>query len=419
MPYRAVIRCSLQTAVSARGGMSLDIIDDRLRAPHGEAEVELSGTGFTSRVLRRIFTKKISFIGLVLLPSIAAAIYYALVASDQFVTETRMIVRTIGVSEQFDTSEQREGRSLIGGDSLTQDSYIVANYLKSPEIVRRLNAEIGLSGFFSRGEVDALSRLQSDATFEDLYKYWNQQVDTYVDGPSGIIIFTVRAFSPEDAVTISKAALAASDEMVDKISEKAKRDLVARVEAEVDAGLADYRVALDNLRDYQNKTGILDPLSSAKMLSAIIGKLTEQKLQLTVSLKSLEAAKADDTARARELRRSIKAIDDQIALRRNSIAGEQSGDGTQLSSSLTEFSHLETQRIVTQAVYEASVRNLDTAKSTALKRTTFLSIFSDSSAPEASTYPDRLSNWMIVTIAVLTLWMTATLIWMSVEDHRV
>lgn len=397
--------------------MSLEIgYDPREKSSELES---LSDKGLFSRLFSLFFTKRNTLLAFVLLPGIASAAYYFLIASDQYVAETRMIVRTIGVSDRFDSSEKREGRSMVGGDSLTQDAYVVANYLKSPEIVRKLDTQIGLRSFFLREDIDWLSRLSTDAQFEELYRYWNRHVDTYVDGPSGIIIFTLRAFSPEDSVAISKAALAACDEMIDKISERAKKDLVTRVEGEVNSSLEEYRVALDELRDYQNKTGILDPLSSAKMLSAVIGKLMEEKLQLTISLKSLEAANADDTARGRELRRSIQAIDDQIQLRQNSIAGQDAVDGTQLSASLTEFSRLETRRIVTQAIYEANVRNFDTAKSTALKRTTFISTFSDPHMPEESEYPDRLSSWIILTAGLLTLWMTATLVWMSIEDHRV
>jgi capsular polysaccharide transport system permease protein len=393
---------------------------DRLDSSADDAEaMSLSQKGLLSRAFGLFFTKKNSLFFFVFLPSVLAGVYYGMIASNQYVAEMRMIVRTIGVSEQFDTSETREGRSMIGGDSLTQDSYIVANYLKSPEIVKKLETEVGLRSYFSREDIDPLSRLSQDASFEELFRYWTRHIDTYVDGPSGIIIFTVRAFSPEESVRIANAALASADTMIDKISEKAKADLVARVEGDVNSSLGDYRVALDDLRNYQNKTGIFDPLSSAKMLSEIIGKLTEQRLQLIVSLKSLEAAGADNTARGRELRRSIQAIDDQIALRQNSMAGASTGQNTQLSSSLTEFSRLETRRIVAQAIYEANVRNLDTAKSAALKRTTFMSIFSNSYVPEESEYPDRFSNWIILTIGLLTLWMTATLIWMSIEDHRV
>lgn len=184
--------------------------------------------------------------------------------------------------------------------------------------------------------------------------------------------------------------------MIDTISEKAKHDLIQRGENDVTLALAEYRKALDHLREYQNKTGILDPLASAKMSNAIIAKLTEQKLTLSVSLNSLVAGGAENTARGRELKRSIQAIEDQIRLRQDSVAGATPSSGVQISSSMAEFSRLETQRVVTQALYESTVRNLDTAKSTALKRTTFISVFSDAHIPEESRYPDRFSQWIIL-----------------------
>lgn len=404
--------------------MSLEVSptlhDARGVAPHRGGE-DPSSPEYRIRVrlFGFFFRKTTSLISGVIGPSIVAAVYYFAVASGQYVSETRLVVRTIGISESFDTSEKRDGRSVIGGDSLTQDSYIVANYLRSPQIVRSLEARIGLRSIFSRSDIDWLSRLPDDASFEALYKYWLKHIETYVDGPSGIIIFTVRAFSPQDSVAISSAALEASNEMIDKISEKAKNDLVSRGEHEVKASLHEYQRALDDLREYQNATGILDPISSAKMASTIITKLTEEKLRLSVDLKSLEAADADNTARGRQLRRSIQALDDEIQIRQNSIAGKITTGETRLSSSLSEFSRLETRRIVNQTLYEATVRNLDTARSTALKRTTFISIFSDAHVPDEATYPDRFSQWIVLTAGLFTLWMTATLVWMSIEDHRV
>lgn len=385
---------------------------------------ELASRDHRSRLQRRNYfgflsRKRNSLFLFVIIPSVVFGIYYSSIASGQFVSETRMIVRTIGVSERFDESEKREGRSIIGGDSLTQDSYIVANYLKSPELVRKLDLEMGLRNFFSSGSIDSLSRLESNASLEELYRYWIKHVDTYVDGPSGIIIFTVRAFSPQASQIISSAALSAADNMIARISERAKNDLVARGESDVLASLEHYQDALDAMRDYQNKTGIFDPATSAKMTTAIIAKLTEEKLKVTVDLKSLEAAGADNTARGRQLRRSIQALEQEIQLRQNSLAGSRTSGDTQLSTSMTEFSRLETRRIVTQALYEAAIRNLDTAKSAALKRTTFIAIFSASHPPEKAEYPDRFSEWIVLTAGLLTVWVTATLIWLSIEDHRI
>ncbi|GGB61209.1 capsule polysaccharide transporter [Roseibium aquae] len=365
----------------------------------------------------RYFKKRTSFFLAVVLPSLLCAIYYGFIASSQYVAETRMIVRTIGVSERVSTSEAREGRAMIGGDSLTQDSYIVANFLESPDLVRTLDATIGLKQLFSKKDIDFLSRLSSNASFEELHRYWQRQVDTYVDGPSGIIVFTIRAFSPEDSVVMLNAALAAADEMIDRISEKAKNDLVARAERDVKATQADYQQALNELQAYQNETGILDPVSMAKLGLTVIAKLTQEKLAMDIELESLKAANAGDSARVRQMERTIAALDGEIALRRNSLAG-QAASGIQLSDQLTEFSRLETRRVVSQAIYEAAIRNLDTAKATALRRTTYVSVFSNAQLPEESRYPERLSAWLIFAVGLLTLWVTATLIWLSIQDHR-
>lgn len=375
------------------------------------------GPGKVSQFIDRYLTGKNTFLLFVLLPSLFAGIYYGFVVSPQYVTETRMIVRTIGVSEKFDTSEEREGRSLIGGDSLTQDSYIVANFLESPEIVKSLDEELDLRKLFSRNDIDFLSRLSSKATFETLHSYWREHIDTYVDGPSGIIIFTVRAFSPEDSVLLLQTTMSLADKMIAKLSERAKDDLVERARNDFDVSLKNYQTALGELRAYQNKTGILDPISRAKVTTEVITKLTEQKLRLTVELDAMGASNAIDSAKARQLRRAVEALDQQIKAKENSLAGV-GADSEQLSKDLVVFSRLETRLAVTEALYKATARNLDTAKATALRRTTFISTFSPAYLPEESRYPKRFASWVIFTLGMFTLWVCGTLIWMSIQDHR-
>jgi len=402
--------------------MSLELANaDKEIGPHDDEydfdDEHEAVAGPVSTFFNRFVTGKNTFVAFVLVPGLLAALYYGFFASKQYVTESRMIVRTIGVSEQFDTSEEREGRSVIGGDSLTQDSYIVANFLESPEIVRSLDERVNLRELFSRSGIDYLSRLPKDASIEKLHSYWSNQVDTYVDGPSGIIVFTVRAFSPDDAVLILETAMDLADRMIARLSERAKLDLVERARRDVEVSLADYQAALDDLRRYQNQTGILDPVSQAQVTSEVIGNLMEERLELAVQLDALEASNITDSAQARQLNRAIEALDRQIVAREDSLAGDTANQ-SRLSESLVAFSRLETRRAVTEAIYEAAARNLDTAKATAIRRTTFISTFSAPFRPEESKYPERLASWIIFTLGMFTLWVSGTLLWMSVQDHR-
>ncbi len=377
-----------------------------------------SSDEFPKSLLELYFTKSKIFYLFVITPSALAALYYLFLVSPQYVVETRMLVRTIGVSERFDLSESRSGKSIIGGDSLTQDSYVVANYLESMDLVSILEREIGLRDLFSRSDIDYFSRLSAQSPFERLHRYWEGQIDTYVDGPSGIIVFTVRAFTPEDSLLIMEHAIKAADDMIAKLSDRAKKQLVERAKDDVKVSLKRYNDSLTELQSYQNKVGILNPIAQAKLTGEVIGSLTEDKLSLMIQLEILKAAKADNSAMARQLERSVAALDKEIQIRQNSVAG-QTFDGIQLSEKLREFARLETRKLVAEAIYEASVRNLDTANATAIRRTTFISIFSRPTLPEESRYPKRFSSWLIVALGFLTLWITGTLIWMSIQDHRV
>ena len=361
--------------------------------------------------------RKLTFIFVVILPSTFAAIYYCFFATAQYIAEARFIVRTIGISEQFDKSEDREGRAIIGGDSLNQDAYIVANYLVSPQLIEVLDQNLQLYEMYSSTNIDYFSRLTPGATAEELHVFWRKQIYIDVDGPSGIITFGVRTFSSESSVKVNLAAMEAARSMIDALSERAKSDIVTRAEDEVKKNLTSYQDSLTELRNYQNKVGIFDPLSSAKVVSNVIASLIERKLQAEANLSTNIQSGVGNSVESLQLKKLISALESQIESQRKALTDSSNNNG-QLSELLLEFSRLETQKLVSEELYKASVRNLDTAKSTALRRTTFLAIFSPPQLPQESLYPRRFTTWLVFFMGLLTLWTIATLIVASVNDHR-
>ena len=170
----------------------------------------------------------LSFLLFVVLPSLIISYYFAFVASNQYISEVRFVVRTIGISAEIGGDEDVQP-SLIS-QSLSQDGHIAANFVESIELVERLQNKLDLRKLFADPQLDYFSRLEKDATLEELFQYWKKQVSTYVDGPSGIIVFSIRAFDPNDAKLIADAVLTETSQLVDQISERAKQDLVERAE---------------------------------------------------------------------------------------------------------------------------------------------------------------------------------------------
>lgn len=363
--------------------------------------------------------RKLLFLGIVIIPSLLVSGYYIFIASDQYKSEVRMVVRTIGVGRPGGVSDDDDSTPSIFASSLSQDSHIAANFIESLEIVRRLNERLDLLSLFSDPNIDYLSRLKADATLDELYEYWLGQVLTYVDGPSGIIVLEVRAFAPDEAKMIAEAALDETNKLVDQLSDRAKRDLVSRAQVEVRKAFEAYNETLIALRNHQNETGILDPISNARLIGEILSRLITEKLSVETQLEVLQESGVRDSSTIRQLKELKLALENQIADQKNAISGSSNeNNDNQLSRALVGFSRLETNRLVSKAIYESAQRNLDVAQSTAIRRTTYLAVFSVAQSPQKAEYPKRYSTALLLILGCLTLWGTIMLTWASVEDHR-
>ncbi len=356
----------------------------------------------------------LTFLLMVLIPGLLVSFYYAFFASDQYFSEVRFVVRSIGISAEI--GAESDTPSLLS-QSLSQDGHIAASFVESVELVERLEAKIGLRKKFSDPKIDYFSRLKPDATLEELFDFWQYQVSTYVDGPSGIIVFTIRAFSPEDALEIANFTLAETTELVDLISERAKQDLVKRSEQEVIKASQNYQKALDDLMNYQNETGILDPFSNAEILGRLLSELIAQRLQTEAQLNVLIANGVQSSPRKTQLENLLASLDDQIKTQKNSLAGADVQDD-QLSSALVGFSKLATTRLVAEAIYQSAREIMDLSKSAALRRTTYVSVFSPAKLAQKAEYPKRYAATLMAVIALFVVWGSFMLLWASIEDHR-
>ncbi|MEL7252633.1 MAG: hypothetical protein AAGL23_00555 [Pseudomonadota bacterium] len=362
----------------------------------------------------RFFSRLLLFLG-VLIPAMLGGYYYGVIASDQYETESRLVVRTIGL--QTSENEGANRVTMLGGAAVVQDAHILVNYLKSVDIVKDLQADIDLRALFSRAAIDDLSRLDADASIEDLHRFWQRQTISYVDGPSGIIQFTVRAFSPEDAVLISQAAIDRAAGLIEKLSEQAKQDLLLRSEEELNKALQVYIRRLDDLRNLQDEAGILNPVTEAGVSTELIAELFLERLEAEAQLLTLQASGITGSPRIDQLRNRMTTLDDQIAVQRQQMAGLEQEAG-ELSAFFAQITELETERLLAESLYRSASRNYDLAKSTTQQQSTFVSVFAPPIEPSEPTHPRRFALWVLLVSCCWAAWATIVLVWAAIEDHR-
>ena len=361
-----------------------------------------------------------SFIAFVVVPSIVAILYLAFLAADQYVAEARFAVRTM----QADSGSDKVLTALTALGSGTQpsmagqDPYIVSSYIHSRAILEDLSPTIDLRAIFTRPEADFWARLESDASIEDLVEYWNGMVGTDVDGPSGIVTVSARAFRPDDALRLSTAILAASEKLVNDVSARARADAMRSAEDEVRRYERQVRDALVELRRFRDREGYIDPVGAATSTSTLLLQVMGEKIRLQNELFVARRALSDTAPTVKNLRTRIEALDKQIDGLKGQLTGT-STVGSTVSKSLVQFEELELNRVFAEKLYNMAQDGLERARLRAERQNLYVSVFVPPSLPQDPQFPKRLALSFIIPIALLVIWGILALIAAAIEDHRI
>jgi capsular polysaccharide transport system permease protein len=362
----------------------------------------------------------ISFFALVVVPAFAAAVYFAFLASDQYVAETRFAVRSAQIESLGD-----KVKSALSSVSMAittpvmsgQDAYIVATYIRSRAIVDDLSKTLDLRAIFRRPEADFWARLKDHASVEELLAYWQGMVSVYVDAPSGVLTVTVRAFRREDALALSRAVIAASETLANSVSARARDDAMKRAESEVRRSEGKVVAALADLRAFRDKEGMIDPISAATSTGILLTNALAEKIKLQNNLFVATRAMSEDAPTVQALKTRLEGLDRQIDDLKSELTSNAAGAAT-IAGVLGRFEALELQRIFAEKLYEMAQDGLERARQKAEAQNIYVTVFVPPALPQEAKYPERLALSLLIPIGLAIVWGIFALIGAAVEDHR-
>lgn len=355
-----------------------------------------------------------SFVILAVVPSILCTLYFSLIASSQYLSETRFAVRA-GAPSTMDAISNIAGLAMV---QQAQDSFIVSDYIKSRAIVEQLDRRVGLRDLYSRRAIDYISRFDKDDSVEDLVSYWRWKVSTSIENPSGIVTVDVRAFSPQDALAIGKAIVELSENEINRLNARAERDLVSQAQQEVQRAENSVRDARVALREFRNKTGIIDPHAQADSINSLIDQIKTDRIQMEQQLTVISQSLSADAPQVQDLRSRIKAANDQIAkLQSELTAHGNAGGGETLARLLVNFEKLELGQKVAEKQYTDALAALESARVTAERRRLYLNTFVEPMLPQEADQPKRFW-YSVASIAIfLTLWSVLASLWAQLRYY--
>ena len=176
------------------------------------------------------------FVIVVGIPTLISILYYGLIASDQYYSESRFVVKSVNQkSSQMSTlANLVQTTGLSGGQEQTNE---ILDYVRSRNALRDVQKRIGFSQRYNIAEADFLSVYPSmfrEAKFENLYRYYGDVVNADLDKETGTAVLTVRAFTAEDAQKINNTLLDLSENLVNRLNARAEKRAISEAMSQVE-----------------------------------------------------------------------------------------------------------------------------------------------------------------------------------------
>jgi capsular polysaccharide transport system permease protein len=353
------------------------------------------------------------FVVVVAVPTVAAVLYYSLVASDVYVSESRFLVR----SPQHQTPSGLVGQLLqSSGFSHSQDdTYAVRDYILSRDALKELDDKLNLRKSFSSSDVDILDRFPGlgwNRSFEKFYLYYGKHVGVDYDPVSSITILTARAFTADDARKINDLLLNISERLVNTLNDQSRRDLISFADNEVKIASDKAKDASLALLSYRSRQEVFEPDKQAAIQLEGVAKIQQELIATEMELAQIKKLSPDNP--------QIGALNNRAASLRDAISAEAakvtSSHGS-FSARAPNFERLALDVQFADKQLGVALAELESARAEALQKQLYLERLVQPSLPDKAMEPKRIRSVLIVFVLSLISWAVVSILIASVREH--
>lgn len=220
-------------------------------------------------------------------------IYFAFIASDVYVSESKFVVRT---SEKNNASPFGGVLEQIGIGESHSDSWVVHDFMLSRDVLHKLNQDLTIKQSYSAKNIDILSRFPGikfwDESMEAFHDYFQSQVSVTIDPLASITTLTVKSFNPELALKINQKLLQLSEALINQLNDRARNDMINLAQREVEETTDKIYKLSAEISQLRHKRTIADPEGQGLQLQRFSLEKELANKELAMALSTLQKTKA-------------------------------------------------------------------------------------------------------------------------------
>lgn len=387
---------------------------DRVLALGRSAAVDIGVRPRAGRRLKSLFRPvNIWFWAIVGLPTLAAGVYYFAIASDLYLSEARFIVRS---PKQVQTNTIGALLQSSGLSRASDDTAAVQDYMTTRDAVRKLEEHNDLRAIFGRPEGDFVTRFPGMLfwrhDFEALYRRYDHFVSVETSSTTGVTTLSVKAYRPEDAHMIATALLGYSEQLVNELNERARRDALDMARREVDR--AEERIAQiqSELTAYRVKEKMIDPKTASSGVLELIAQMSTAQTTARAQLGEL-LKNSPNSPQIPLVKTRIDSLDKLIAEERAKLSGQTDS----VVATLTEYERLTLDRELAEKALASAFTSLEAARIEAQRQQLYLETIAQPNLADYPLYPKRAISFAVVVASCLIVYGIAWLLVASAREH--
>lgn len=340
-------------------------------------------------------------------------VYYTFVASDRFVSETSLSVR----SSSNDASPVGGLASLVGVSSSSKEDVLhLKEYIHSLDMLKVLDRQINPRSLYASQTNDPFFRLFDWMNQEQYLWYYRNRIEVTFDDISGLLKIRTEGFTPEQSQVISNAILKECDRFINELSHKISREQMAFAEGELLKAKERYQKSKNNLIAFQNKHGVFDPKVQAEakvgLTTEIESKISQKETELATMLSYLNDTAPQVTA----LKSELNALKLQLTKEKAKVAS--SDPSSRLNDLAARFQDLTLDAGFAEDAYKVALTSVEKTRIEVSKKVKQLVVIQTPSKPEMAEYPKKIYNIITIFIILSMLFGITRLTRAIIEEHR-
>jgi len=370
---------------------------------------------YTGEALRRVFGPiNFWFWAIVGVPTILSAIYFFGIASGLYLSKVEFVVRAPNKPALSSIGSLLSGTPSAPG---IEDTDAVADFIMSRDAVQRLETRSNLRAVLAPPGADFLSRFPGLLSlgrrdFEALFKAYSRFVSVDIDSQSGIATLEVKAYRAQDAQMVARDLLTYSEELVNQMNERARRDALKTFEQQVDIAKQQIENVQAKLTSYRVRQNMLDPKSAAAGPLELVAKLSAQQAAAQTQLADL-AKNSPHSPQIPLIKTRIASLNGAIEDARAKVTGADNS----VASAEAEYDRLTVDLGLDEKALASAFTSLEAARLEAQRQQLYLETIVAPNLPDYPIYPKRVISFLVVTLTCLMVYGIAWVLVASVREH--